>query len=71
MDKNLNRIIEELASKHNLSEFRVGLIVRSQFELVRDVISDDDHDSLQLIHLGKFQLSEKRVNNLKNNKNED
>ena len=74
MDRNLQRIVKELAEKHNMSEFKVKLIIDSQFKLVRDVISSEELESVQLIHLGKFQLSEKRISNYKkrkSNENED
>lgn len=71
MDRHLDKIITELADKYNLSKFEVELIVKSQFQIVRDVIADDPHESIQLIHLGKFQISEKRISNLKNKKDED
>lgn len=63
MDKNLDIIVEELSEKYGLSKFQVELIVKSQFGKVRDVVTDEEYKSIQLIHLGKFQISSKRVSN--------
>lgn len=71
MDKNIDEVIKELAEKHGLSKFQVELIVKSQFGKVRDIVTDDEYKSIQLIHLGKFQVSEKRVNNYLNKKKDE
>lgn len=63
MDRNLDKIVKKLAEKHGLSKFEVELIVKSQFGKVRDVVTDEEYKSIQLIHLGKFQISNKRVSN--------
>lgn len=71
MDRNIRKIIKKLAEEHNLSEFQVELIIKSQFQKTRDLIISDELKSVQLMHLGKFQLSEKRVSNYNKRKEDE
>jgi nucleoid DNA-binding protein len=62
--------IQELAKKYNIPSNRVEEIVLSQFELVADTMRSADrmtseYGSVQLIGLGKFFVSERRLPYLK------
>lgn len=69
-ETSIQKLIRELSEKYNISKFKVESIVMSEFHKVKETISDDKHESIQLMHLGKFQISEKRLNNFKNKKDE-
>lgn len=72
MDKHIKRIIKELSEEYGISTLKVENIVMSEFHKMKEVITDEDYKSIQLMHLGKFQISEKRVDNyLKRKENED
>lgn len=63
-EKHINNLLEELSKKYGIPRNTVESIVMSQFKKLKKVITDEEYKSIQLIHLGKFQVSEKRINNL-------
>jgi nucleoid DNA-binding protein len=67
-EKHINKLLEDLSKKYGLPRNVVEGIVMAQFKKLKKVITDEDHKSIQLIHLGKFQISEKRINNLNKEK---
>ena len=67
-EKHVNNLLEELSKKYGIPRSTVEGIVMSQFKKLKKVITDDEYKSIQLIHLGKFQVSEKRINNLNKEK---
>lgn len=62
----MEKIIKELASKYNISEFKVDLIVKSQFGLLKDAIENGNFKSARLKHLGIFTVKKNRFNYYKN-----
>jgi nucleoid DNA-binding protein len=61
MDKNLNKIIQELSDKYKLPKYKVELIVMSQFQTIRDIIQEGEYESIRLMHLGRFKVSEYHI----------
>ena len=56
----MDKLIKELSKKYNLSEFKIELIVKSQFGLLKEVIEDNDFKSIRLKHLGMFTVKKNR-----------
>lgn len=57
MDKNLDKIVIELAKEFKLPKYKVKLIVMSQFQTIRNIIQEGDYESIRLMHLGRFKVS--------------
>jgi nucleoid DNA-binding protein len=64
-------LIEKLSEKYGISKIKTEQIINSQFHKWKEVVTEDDFKSLQIIHLGKIQVSEKRLNNYIKNKEND
>ncbi len=64
----MDKLIKELAKKYDISEFKIDLIVKSQFKVLKDVISEGDFKSLRLKHLGMFTVKKNRFKYYKNGK---
>lgn len=62
----MDNLIKKLAKKYDISEFKVDLIVKSQFKVLKDVISEGDFKSLRLKHLGMFTVKKNRFKYYKN-----
>jgi len=62
----VDKIIKKLAKKHKLSEFKIELIVKSQFSLLKNTIEEGDFKSTRLKHLGMFTVKKNRLNYYKN-----
>ena len=56
----MDKLIKKLAKKYNISEFKIDLIVKSQFGLLKDTISEGDFKSVRLKHLGMFTVKKNR-----------
>lgn len=67
-EKNIERIIEKISIKYGLPRNTVSMIIASEFKKLKEVITDEEYKSIQLIHLGKFQVSKKRINNINKDK---
>lgn len=55
------KIILDLSKKYNLSDLEVERIVDSQFKVVVDTMSNKDVKTLNLIYLGKFTPTTRRI----------
>jgi len=62
----VDKLIKKLSKKYKLSEFRVELIVKSQFALLKNSIEEEDFKSTRLKHLGMFTVKKNRLNYYKN-----
>ena len=62
----MDKIIKKLAKKHNLSEFKVDLIVKSQFKLLKDIVESGNFESMRLKHIGMFTVKKNRFKYYKN-----
>ena len=62
----MDQLIKKLAKKYKLSEFRIELIIKSQFGLLKKVIEDGDFESTRLKHLGMFTVKKNRFKYYKN-----
>lgn len=62
----MDKLIKQLAKKYDISEFKVDLIVKSQFKVLKDIISDGDFKSLRLKHIGMFTVKKNRFKYYKN-----
>jgi len=64
----VDQLIKKLAKKYNLSEFKIELIIKSQFGLLKKVIENGDFESSRLKHLGMFTVKKNRFKYYKNGK---
>tara|TARA_R110002012_G_scaffold162751_1_gene325101 strand:- start:220 stop:426 length:207 start_codon:yes stop_codon:yes gene_type:complete len=62
----VDKLIKELSKKYKLSEFKIELIVKSQFGLLKEIIEDNDFKSIRLKHLGIFAVKKNRFKYYKN-----
>ena len=62
----MDKIIKKLAKKYKLSEFKIDLIVKSQFGLLKNTIENEDFKSTRLKHLGMFTVKKNRLKYYKN-----
>ena len=65
-----NDLILKLSKKYNLSDLEVERIVDSQFKVVLDTISNKEIKTLNLIYLGKFTPTRRRLDKHEANKKE-
>lgn len=65
----MEKIIDLLVLKYNLSEDLINKIVRSEFLFVKDTIEQGDNQSVHLQYLGKFGIKPNRL--LHRNKNKE
>lgn len=68
MSRKLKKLIKQVAEDNKISEIKAEAIVMSQFKKIKETITEDEFKSVQLIHLGKFQISDNRVNKYLNRK---
>mgnify|MGYP003116473725 FL=1 len=66
----MDKIIEKLAKKYNISEFKAELIVKSQFKLLKESIESGNFKSVRLKHLGIFTVKKNRFKYYKNGSKE-
>ena len=62
----MDKLIKYLSKKYKLSEFRIELIIKSQFGLLKEVIEKGDFESTRLKHLGMFTVKKNRFKYYKN-----
>ncbi len=62
----MDKLIKKLAKKHNLTEFKVELIIKAQFGLLKEVIEKGKFESTRLKHLGMFTVKKNRLKHYKN-----
>jgi len=56
----VDKLIKKLAKKYNCSEFKIDLIIKSQFGILRESIENGDFKSTRLKHLGLFTVKKNR-----------
>ena len=66
----MEQLIKKLAKKYNLSEFKMELIIKSQFGLLKNVIENGEFESARLKHLGMFTVKKNRFKYYKNGRRE-
>jgi nucleoid DNA-binding protein len=64
----VDKISKKLAKKYKLSDFKVELIIKSQFGLLKKNIEKGDFESTRLKHLGIFTVKKNRFKYYKNGK---
>lgn len=57
----MDKIIQQLAIKHNVSEEIVTKIIRSQFLFTKDTMEAGNNESVQLPYFGKFACKKGRL----------
>ena len=62
----MDKLIKSLSKKYNLSEFKIELIIKSQFGLLKKVIESGDFESVRLKHLGMLTVKKNRFKYYKN-----
>ncbi len=67
----MDQLIKKLAKKYNLSEFKIELIIKSQFGLLKKVIENGDFESSRLKHLGMFTVKKNRFKYYKDGKRQN
>lgn len=68
MSKEYERIIAKLSEETGISKIKIELAVASQFKGVKKIIEKGEWENVRLRYLGKFEVSKKRLNNLKKDK---
>jgi len=66
----VDKLVKKLAKKYNLSEFKIELVIKSQFGLLKKVIEEGDFESTRLKHLGMFTVKKNRFKYYKNGRRE-
>ena len=61
----MDKLIKKLAKKHNLTEFKIELIIKAQFGLLKNVIEKGKFESTRLKHLGMFTVKKNRLKHYK------
>ncbi len=64
----MDKLIKKISEKYKISEIKADLIVKTQFKLLKDVISNGDFESVRLKHLGMFTVKKNRFKYYKNGK---
>lgn len=64
----MDKIIKKLAKKYNVSEFKIDLIVKSQFKLLKNIIEQGDFETIRAKHIGMFAVKKNRFKYYKNGK---
>jgi len=62
----VDKLIKKLSKKYGISEFKVELIIKSQFGLLKDMIEDGDFKALRVKHFGMFTVKKNRFKYYKN-----
>ena len=52
----MDTIVKKLAKKYNISEFKIELIIKSQFGLLKKAIEEGDFESVRVKHVGMFTV---------------
>tara|TARA_R110000787_G_scaffold153516_4_gene267427 strand:+ start:3400 stop:3612 length:213 start_codon:yes stop_codon:yes gene_type:complete len=61
ISKHHSDLLEKLAKEHNLPEYVVESIVKSQFKFVQDKMEEGDCAKVRLHHFGVFKVKPKRL----------
>lgn len=56
-----NLIIPEIAKKFNLREAEVEFCMRTQWEYLRDKMTDEQWDNIKIKHIGSFKANTSRI----------
>lgn len=62
---NRQQIINDLAEEYDLPKEDMAMLVKSQFQLVKDTMKEGNFDSVRLPRLGIFQVNPTRLQHLK------
>ena len=62
----MDKLIKQLSKKYKISEFKIELIIKSQFGLLKKVIENGEFESVRLKHLGMFTVKKNRFKYYKN-----
>tara|TARA_R110001583_G_scaffold149717_1_gene301811 strand:- start:246 stop:452 length:207 start_codon:yes stop_codon:yes gene_type:complete len=62
----VDKLIKKLSKKHGLSEFKVELIIKSQFGLLKESIENGEFKALRVKHFGMFAVKKNRFKYYKN-----
>ena len=62
----MDKLVKKLAKKYNCSEFKIDLIIKSQFGILKKSIENGDFSSTRLKHLGIFAVKKNRFKYYKN-----
>jgi|TARA_X000001388_G_scaffold20665_2_gene13703 nucleoid DNA-binding protein len=57
----VDTIVKKLAKKYNISEFKIELIIKSQFGLLKKAIEEGDFESVRVKHVGMFTVKKNRL----------
>ncbi len=57
----MDTIVKKLAKKYNISEFKIELIIKSQFGLLKKAIEEGDFESVRVKHVGMFTVKKNRL----------
>ena len=57
----MDTIVKKLAKKYNISEFKIELIIKSQFGLLKKAIEEGDFESVRVKHVGMFNVKKNRL----------
>ena len=64
----MDKLIKKLAKKYQLSEFKIQLIIKSQFGLLKNIIEEGDFESIRVKHFGMFTVKKNRFKYYKNDR---
>jgi len=62
----VDKLVKHLSKKYKLSEFKIELIIKSQFGLLKEIIENGEFESVRLKHLGMFTVKKNRFKYYKN-----
>ena len=62
------KIIQKLATKHNLPLSKVEEIVNYQYKFIADIIKEGNFESVRLPYFGKFSVNKGRLKHIQNKK---
>ena len=68
MDKNLTKIIKDISEELDIPQFKIELVVMSQFQTVRDIIKQGELESIGLMHFGTFHIHKNRKSKIIENR---
>ena len=70
MSKDIEEILENLATKYNLTVEEIEDIINHQFKFVATAMKKGDFDTVRLPYFGKFIVNKNRVKHINRLKNE-
>ena len=67
----MDKLVKKLAKKYNCSEFKIDLIIKSQFGILKKSIEEGNFSSTRLKHLGIFTVKKNRFKYYKNERRKE